>query len=247
MQHIPTTATALRKIKEAAKQIKIEEGLTLSQAQDLAAKNAGYEHFHHAVHCAKQTTPSPKAKPLLGRLSFCVLPEMYRTMGERKDEGRFEIEDEENLFDATETLDDFREEYNLYFEEVDEDDVLSENDKLLLKELIKLSRKLIKQEPAFLEGYSSQVASLIFLERFDEAILIGQPAFDAACALIPEKYKGYISYYELDNRPFYRLAANLALAYINAGKKAEGQAIAKRMLKWWPNDNMGFRFYLSDE
>lgn len=52
MENIPTTATALRKIKAAARSIRDLKNIPLSAALDQAAQEAGYEHFHHVTRCA---------------------------------------------------------------------------------------------------------------------------------------------------------------------------------------------------
>jgi len=52
MEHIPTTATAIRKIKATAKAIRDQKGITLGAALDEAAQAAGYANFHLVTHCA---------------------------------------------------------------------------------------------------------------------------------------------------------------------------------------------------
>lgn len=249
MQHIPTTATALRKIKDAAKKLKVISDLTLAQAQDRAAQDAGYEHYHHAIRCARNTLApvEPQARlTSLGLLRFWLLPPEYRVVGSgRRTEGRFEFDGDADLLDAvTEEHDDYRDSHGLYFDDIDDDESLSPDDTTALNLFLSHSKALTEKEPAFLDGYASQVGTLFFLKRYDEAIGVGQPIFDAACALIPADFKGLISYNELSNRPFHRLAANLSLAYIESGNVSAGHTIARQMLKWWPNDNIGFRFHL---
>ncbi|BBL22353.1 MULTISPECIES: hypothetical protein [Acinetobacter] len=55
MKHIKTTATAISKIKSTAKKIKVTQDIQHTKALDIAAKEAGYEHYHHAVTCAAKT------------------------------------------------------------------------------------------------------------------------------------------------------------------------------------------------
>lgn len=55
MKHIETTATAISKIKSNAKKIKAAQDIQLTKALDISAKEAGYEHYHHAARCAAKT------------------------------------------------------------------------------------------------------------------------------------------------------------------------------------------------
>lgn len=54
MRFIPTTATAVEKLKARAKVIKHAEGITLSAAQERAALEGGYTSWHHVRQCLKR-------------------------------------------------------------------------------------------------------------------------------------------------------------------------------------------------
>lgn len=250
MKHIPTTATAVRKLKILAKKLKVEHGITLAQAQDRAAQETGYEHFHHATHCAS-TTKSKAAEQSqgLGQLAFMVEAEttMWTTYDadgcEKGQVRRFAGEfiashSQEAIDEVTEELDDLVFEVEGGFGDMGTISLPG------LQKIIEISQKLTQREPAFLDGYAHWAGALVELERYDDCIAMASPVYDAACALIPPTFKGYIPYLYLENRPFHRLAVNLLLAHYGAGQDVKAKAIASRMLKWWPSDNIGFRFLL---
>lgn len=81
MKHIATTATAINKIKAAARKLKKDQGIPLAQAQNLAAQAAGYDNYHHATTCATQTSQQQSRNAvgpgLLGQLEFRVAADEY--------------------------------------------------------------------------------------------------------------------------------------------------------------------------
>lgn len=234
MKHIDTTTTALNKIKSNAKQIKTEQGIKHSDALEIAAKEAGYENFHHATTCAANTTPD-QATPLLGSLNISLYkPELI---------AEFTVDDEESLLTVTEELDETLE---LVLCLTKGDLVNLDNHELEI--LLQTCKALIKLEPAFLDGYAHWVGALVAREENNDArtaVAVGMPVLEAAFKLIdtiPKNY--YLNYYSLANRPFFRLAHNMVLALYAVNKNDEAQALAEKMLKVWPNDNVGFRFLL---
>lgn len=75
MKHIPTTATAVGKIKARAKQLR-EQHSSMGHARDAAAKEAGYYDFHHVTACAAREDigiPKPDT-PHLVACAIHVLP-----------------------------------------------------------------------------------------------------------------------------------------------------------------------------
>lgn len=251
MKHIPTTATAIRKIKLAAKLIKSEQKLTLAKALDLAALNAGYENFHHANHCTSNTKPEPTFIGL-GTLAFVIDEDITNWPvldedGYVKDPvklygGRFSVgKNHKSLREVRDALDELSDEVG-----GGTGNMTDISDVGLLK-IISGCRIYTAREPAFIDGYAHWAGALVSLEQHEECIAMAVPVFNAACALIPSDFVGYIPYSYLSNRPFHRLAHNLLLAYYGAGKNEEAKSIALQMLKWWPNDNIGFRFLLTPE
>lgn len=118
-----------------------------------------------------------------------------------------------------------------------------------LNKLAKTCEQLVKREPAFLDGYAHWVGALIELDKHKKALEIGLPALNAAFEILntaPRKSKRYkLNYYELPNRPFFRLAHNIVLAFYGVNKNDEAKELAQKMLKLWPSDNSGFRFLLT--
>lgn len=122
----------------------------------------------------------------------------------------------------------------------------------LSERMLRLCEQLIARQPAFLDGYAHLAVALMHLGRHEEVIARLLPIYEAIVAAFPEgkQFKGRISYYELSNRPFHRIGANLVVSAYEQGTTAGdklGSAIAKQMYRWWPNDNLGFRFILAAE
>jgi hypothetical protein len=250
MKHVPTTATAVSKIKKAAKALKLAKGIEHSAALDAAARDAGYENFHHVTSCAAKTQ-APARSALLGALIFAV----HRELGEfqtyenegieevtiRKKEGVFQaIGQREAMEKATDQLHDL-------LEELDGGGVgdMHTMGSEANQRMAELCESLCKVAPEFLDGYAHRAGALVALRRHAEAVEVAAPVFAAASELIGKGYKGYVPYWYLENRPFHRLAHNLVLAHAGTGEADKAHLIAAQMLKWWPNDNIGFRYLLS--
>lgn len=114
--------------------------------------------------------------------------------------------------------------------------------------MIDLCQAWVMEEPGFIDGYAHWANSLYWLERHQEVIALNQPVFDRLTGLVPAKFNGRIPYSIQRNRPFHRLVHTLVLSYW-ALNTPDGDAsaitLAKKMLKWWPNDNIGFRYLLT--
>ncbi len=75
MKHIPTTSTAVEKIKARARALRSNYE-SLGHARDAAAVEAGYDHYHHVTHCHKNSDGASKgndAKHLLACV-YRVIP-----------------------------------------------------------------------------------------------------------------------------------------------------------------------------
>ncbi len=198
MKHIPTTATAIRKIKLAAKLIKSEQKLTLAKALDLAALNAGYENFHHANHCASNTKPEPTFIGL-GTLAF-VIDETTSNWELLDDDGytqeivnvhggKFGVgKNHKSLRDVRDALDELSDEVG-----GGTGDMTDISD-LGLLEIISGCRIYTAREPAFIDGYAHWAGALVSLEQHEECITMASPVFNAVCALIPSDFNGLIPY-----------------------------------------------------
>ena len=118
------------------------------------------------------------------------------------------------------------------------------------KQALLHAQKLLAQSPGNLELQNYLANRLWALEMRDEATEVWAKAFKQASALIPKGYTGQISWSEVDNRPFLRLAHGTLLGLMRRRDKAKGgeaaMALAKQMLAWCPMDNIGVRFLLGD-
>lgn len=64
MHHIPTTATAVEKLKRAAKKLCKDSGTAYALALDLVAKQNGYAHWKHVTECALRAA---EERPVVSR------------------------------------------------------------------------------------------------------------------------------------------------------------------------------------
>lgn len=67
MKLIPTTATAVQKLKSRAKELVRSSDASYQQALELAAKEAGYESWHHVRWCLEQSSHGNTSEPEDGR------------------------------------------------------------------------------------------------------------------------------------------------------------------------------------
>jgi len=112
------------------------------------------------------------------------------------------------------------------------------------------ARKLEASTPYILEIQNFIANRLWALGLQDEATEVYERAYKQALAHIPKGFKGQITWGEVDNRPFLRLAHGTLLGLMRRRDKAKGgeaaMALAKQMLAWCPMDNIGVRFLLGD-
>lgn len=107
-------------------------------------------------------------------------------------------------------------------------------------------RSLIKKDPEFINAYNRIGANFLEkdnhkkgLEYYSKAYKIGQP-------LIPKGFKGRISWYQTDNRPFLRAMHGLGLSHIRLFQLSEAINVFERILAYNPDDNQGVRFIIGD-
>lgn len=121
-----------------------------------------------------------------------------------------------------------------------------------INKLLRLAAKLTKQEPAFVDGYAFQVGAYVHTGQNKKAIRLAEPLIElifdmiSKCASEHKTKALLIPYAHHSNRPFHRLAHALVLAYLADHETEKGVSLAKRMLDLWPNDNIGFRFLITD-
>lgn len=77
MKHIPTTSTAVDKIKTEARERRSDYA-SLGQSRDAAAKLAGYDDYHHVTECLRRSKDPSRvaAQPNLVACALHVLPSL---------------------------------------------------------------------------------------------------------------------------------------------------------------------------
>lgn len=90
------------------------------------------------------------------------------------------------------------------------------------------------------------VISNLFTELQEEATEVYERAYHLALANLPKGFNGQITWSEIDNRSFLRLAHGSLLGLMHRREGAAAMALAKQMLAWCPMDNIGVRFLLGD-
>jgi len=118
------------------------------------------------------------------------------------------------------------------------------------KQALMQARKLEATTPYNLEIQNFIANRLWALGLQDEATEVYERAYKQALAYIPKGFKGQITWSEVDNRPFLRLAHGTLLGLMRRRDKAKAgeaaMALAKQMMAWCPMDNLGVRFLLGD-
>lgn len=108
------------------------------------------------------------------------------------------------------------------------------------------AQKLQAKHPDNLEIRNFLANRLWSLEMRDEAIEVWEAVYKHASALIPKGYKGQISWLEIDNRSFLRIAHGYLLGLMHRGDGKSAKALAKKLLAWCPSDNLGIRMLVGD-
>jgi tetratricopeptide (TPR) repeat protein len=108
------------------------------------------------------------------------------------------------------------------------------------------AQELLVKFPGQLEIQNFIANRLWSLEMRDESTDVREKAYRQANALIPPGFKGQISWGEVDNRSFLRIAHGYLLALMHRGDGKAAKALAKRLLAWCPSDSLGVRMLLGD-
>jgi hypothetical protein len=114
------------------------------------------------------------------------------------------------------------------------------------KQALMRARKLESPAPDNLEIQNFIANRLWALDLRDDAARIYEQAFHKAMILIPNGYAGQITWMEIDNRSFLRIAHGMLLGLIHRRDKSAAMALAQQMLAWCPTDNIGVRFLLDE-
>lgn len=111
-----------------------------------------------------------------------------------------------------------------------------------MERLITIVEASLKRCPFNLEVVPRLAGCYLQVGRNAEALAFVEPVANAVLAMLPENENIHVPYYCLDNRPLHRMMLHYVLALDRANRHADADAASKRMLKLWPNDNIGFRF-----
>jgi hypothetical protein len=118
------------------------------------------------------------------------------------------------------------------------------------KQALMQARKLEATTPYNLEIQNLIANQLLALGLQDEATEVYERAYKQALAHIHKGFKGQITWGEVDNRFFLRLAHGTLLGLMRRRDKEKGgeadMALARQMLAWCPMDNISVRFLLGD-
>ena len=114
------------------------------------------------------------------------------------------------------------------------------------KQALLRAQKLLLKFPGQLEIQNFIANRLWSLEMRDESTDLREKAYRQATAHIPPGFKGRISWGEVDNRSFLRIAHGYLLGLMHRGDGKAAKALAKKLLAWCPADNLGVRMLLGD-
>ena len=108
------------------------------------------------------------------------------------------------------------------------------------------ARKLLVKFPGQLEIQNFIANRLWSLEMRDESTDLREKAYRQAIALLPPAFKGQISWAEIDNRSFLRIAHGFLLGLMHRGDSKAAKVLATKLLAWCPADNLGVRMLIGD-
>ena len=148
--------------------------------------------------------------------------------GERKHQGRFILPENPSWRRCEEEFDQILETAETY------------------SERIKALKAIVKKEPNFLDGYAHLGGAYLTCDSDHEAYIWYQKGLDIALPLIPRDFKGRISWYELDNRPFLRLHHGYILCVLRSGQYKKAAKAMEEHLRWNKDHNTGVRFLIGD-
>ena len=114
------------------------------------------------------------------------------------------------------------------------------------KQALRRAQKLLLQFPGQLEIQNFIANRLWDLELRDESTDLRENAYRQASSLIPSSFKGLITWAEIDNRSFLRIAHGYLLGLMHRGDGKAAKALAKKLLAWCPADNLGVRMLMGD-
>lgn len=120
-------------------------------------------------------------------------------------------------------------------------DALPDNEKEQARNFV---TQLIAKRPDFLEGLLVKAEILTSEGQHQEVGAVLELAIRQADAMMPARFKGEISWYTIENRFYHRLLYSYMEWCVHHGSLKEAIALARRILRVNPSDNMGVRIRL---
>lgn len=112
-----------------------------------------------------------------------------------------------------------------------------------LRQLVRRARHAVSRCPFCIEAINVLAGLLYSLGAYDESMSVAEPGATMLLAMVPTNHtRVQVPYGFLKNRPFFRLCYVYLLLLDRAGRHKEANALAKRMHRYCPSDNMGFRY-----
>lgn len=111
---------------------------------------------------------------------------------------------------------------------------------------INVAEQLLEDNPDNFETYSFLGHLYWKTGMLDDAAEVYAAGYARAVKLIPKSFRGQIRWLHLDNRSFLRVAHGHLLSLMHEGDGRRAQALANKLLRWCPDDNLGIRFLLPD-
>ncbi|WP_455296557.1 tetratricopeptide repeat protein [Brucella pituitosa] len=108
-------------------------------------------------------------------------------------------------------------------------------------------RKLVEQNPNFIDGYAHIGAALLNQGKPKLALGAYLQGYSVGQEAIPVAFSGKIEWNRIENRPFLRATQGAALCFQKFRQHKEAIEIMERLLIWNPNDNQGIRYALGSE
>ena len=230
---------------------------SLAACQELIARCSGYPSWHAAVKARESSSSEDPWDRALRQLRATLSAHLSweATRGDSDSEQalrdgvtsvRMELKPGSSLSDPEDQLDAFLERHTL------DDTGPSAPSTTVLRELATLCERQVADAVWFVDGHAHLVSALTRLGKPKEAFSHGRPVLDALIEMLPggTDFSGRISWYELSNRPFHRLAFNLVAAYMANHEEGEGfrlraEELVAQFSRWSPNDNIGMRQLIS--
>lgn len=135
------------------------------------------------------------------------------------------------------------------WKEEDAMDVLAdkmESGRISMQVALREGRKLMDKHPENLEIINFVGCRQWDLELRDEAAETWEKAYTLGVSVIPKTFKGRIEWSSLNNRSFLRCVHGHILGLSHLGKFKQALTLAKKTLKWNPDDNTGIRYLVPD-